>query len=132
MNKLSSSYSGGMKRRLSVAVGALLSILAFDHSREDLTPNPHLHLALVGNPKIVFLDEPVPAFPSVSPSILQLKWISIHQTTGMDPVSRREVWDIIERAKKGRVVILTTHSMEEADTLSDTIGAHFCSIMIVK
>jgi len=77
MNKLSSSYSGGMKRRLSVAV------------------------ALVGNPKIVFLDEP---------------------TTGMDPVSRREVWDIIERAKKGRVVILTTHSMEEADTLSDTIA----------
>jgi hypothetical protein len=40
----------------------------------------------------------------------------------MDPVSRREVWDIIERAKKGRVVILTTHSMEEADTLADTIG----------
>lgn len=43
----------------------------------------------------------------------------------MDPVSRREVWDIIERAKKGRVVILTTHSMEEADTLADTIGTAF-------
>lgn len=77
MNRLSSGYSGGMKRRLSVAV------------------------ALVGDPKVVFLDEP---------------------TTGMDPVSRREVWDIIERAKKGRVVILTTHSMEEADTLADTIA----------
>jgi ABC-type nitrate/sulfonate/bicarbonate transport system ATPase subunit len=43
----------------------------------------------------------------------------------MDPVSRREVWDIIERAKKGRVVILTTHSMEEADTLADTIGTDY-------
>lgn len=40
----------------------------------------------------------------------------------MDPVSRREVWNIIERAKTGRVVVLTTHSMEEADTLADTIG----------
>jgi ABC-type multidrug transport system ATPase subunit len=73
----SASYSGGMKRRLSVAV------------------------SLIGNPKIVFLDEP---------------------TTGMDPVSRRQVWNIIERAKKDKVIILTTHSMEEADVLGDKIG----------
>jgi len=39
------------------------------------------------------------------------------QTTGMDPVSRRYVWDIIERAKRGRAIVLTTHSMEEADIL---------------
>ncbi|CAG9460936.1 unnamed protein product [Pedinophyceae sp. YPF-701] len=71
------SYSGGMRRRLSVA------------------------LALLGSPSIVYLDEP---------------------TTGMDPVSRRFVWDIIERAKKGRCIILTTHSMEEADILGDRIG----------
>lgn len=71
------SYSGGMKRRLSVAI------------------------ALIGDPKLVFLDEP---------------------TTGMDPISRRHVWDIIEEAKKGRSVILTTHSMEEADILSDRIA----------
>lgn len=57
-----------MKRRLSVA------------------------LALLGDPGMVFLDEP---------------------TTGMDPVSRRQVWDIIERAKKNRAIVLTTHSMEE-------------------
>ena len=43
--------------------------------------------------QVVFLDEP---------------------TTGMDPVTRREVWNVIERAKAGRVIILTTHSMEEA------------------
>eukprot|EP00026_Physarum_polycephalum_P000360 Phypoly_transcript_00360.p1 GENE.Phypoly_transcript_00360~~Phypoly_transcript_00360.p1 ORF type:complete len:1639 (+),score=219.92 Phypoly_transcript_00360:165-5081(+) len=72
-----SAFSGGEKRRLSVA------------------------LALAGNPKIVFLDEP---------------------TTGMDPVSRHQVWEIIQNAKNGRVVILTTHSMEEADVLSDKIA----------
>ncbi|XP_044477584.1 ABC transporter A family member 2-like [Mangifera indica] len=71
------SYSGGMKRRLSVAI------------------------ALIGNPKLVILDEP---------------------TTGMDPITRRHVWDIIQDAKKGRAIILTTHSMEEADILSDRIG----------
>ncbi|KAM7479997.1 hypothetical protein LguiA_028210 [Lonicera macranthoides] len=71
------SYSGGMKRRLSVAI------------------------ALIGEPKLVILDEP---------------------TTGMDPITRRHVWDIIEDAKKGRAIVLTTHSMEEADILSDRIG----------
>ena len=40
----------------------------------------------------------------------------------MDPITRRHVWDIIENAKKGRAIILTTHSMEEADILSDRIG----------
>ena len=44
------------------------------------------------------------------------------QTTGMDPISRRHVWDIIQNAKKGRAIVLTTHSMEEADILSDRIG----------
>jgi len=44
------------------------------------------------------------------------------QTTGMDPISRRHVWDIIEEAKKGRAIVLTTHSMEEADILSDRIA----------
>jgi ABC-type multidrug transport system ATPase subunit len=72
-----SSYSGGMRRRLSVAV------------------------ALLGDPLIVYLDEP---------------------TTGMDPISRRHVWDAIEAAKPGRAVVLTTHSMEEADILGDTIA----------
>lgn len=44
------------------------------------------------------------------------------QTTGMDPITRRHVWDIIEDAKKGRAIVLTTHSMEEADILSDRIA----------
>ena len=73
----SKKYSGGMRRRLSVAN------------------------ALISDPKVVYLDEP---------------------TTGMDPVNRRGVWDVIEKAKKGRVVVLTTHAMEEAETLGDRIG----------
>jgi len=40
----------------------------------------------------------------------------------MDPVTRRSVWDCISRAKKGRVIILTTHSMEEADILGDRVA----------
>jgi ABC-type multidrug transport system ATPase subunit len=38
-------------------------------------------------------------------------------TTGMDPVNRRHVWSFIEKLKKDRVIILTTHSMEEADVV---------------
>jgi ABC-type multidrug transport system ATPase subunit len=40
---------------------------------------------------------------------------------GMDPVNRRYVWSFIEKFKRGRVIILTTHSMEEADVLGDRI-----------
>jgi ABC-type multidrug transport system ATPase subunit len=41
---------------------------------------------------------------------------------GMDPISRRYMWDIIQAAKPGRAIVLTTHSMEEADILGDRIG----------
>ena len=58
-------------------------------------------MAVIGDPKILFMDEP---------------------TTGMDPVSRRDVWKLIQKMKKSKVIILTTHSMEEADILSDRIG----------
>lgn len=40
----------------------------------------------------------------------------------MDPISRRYVWDIIQEAKPGRAIVLTTHSMEEADVLGDRIA----------
>ncbi|TQD73014.1 hypothetical protein C1H46_041449 [Malus baccata] len=58
-------------------------------------------VALIGDPKLIILDEP---------------------TTGMDPITRRHVWDVIEGAKRGRAIVLTTHSMEEADILGDRIG----------
>lgn len=71
------TFSGGMKRRLTVAISC------------------------IGDPRIVFMDEP---------------------TTGMDPVSRRQVWDLIQKLKSSRYVILTTHAMEEADVLGDRIA----------
>ncbi|KAJ3393680.1 translational elongation factor EF-1 alpha [Lobulomyces angularis] len=58
-------------------------------------------LSTVGDDlSIIFLDEP---------------------TTGLDPVSKRGIWKVIEELKKDKIVVLTTHSMEEADSLSDYI-----------
>ena len=58
-------------------------------------------MALIGEPSVLFLDEP---------------------TLGLDVVARRELWESI-RALKGKVtVVLTTHYMEEAESLSDRIG----------
>jgi ATP-binding cassette subfamily A (ABC1) protein 1 len=74
---LSSALSGGMKRKLSLAI------------------------ALLGDPKFVLLDEP---------------------TSGMDPYSRRSTWELLQKKKAGRVILLTTHFMEEADTLADRIA----------
>ncbi len=70
--------SGGQKQRLSLAC------------------------ALVGDPEVLFLDEP---------------------TTGLDPASRRQIWEIVERLKeRGRTVLLTTHYMEEAARLCDRVA----------
>jgi ABC-2 type transport system ATP-binding protein len=70
--------SGGQKQRLAVAT------------------------ALVGNPRILFLDEP---------------------TTGLDPQSRRQLWEIIRAfQKKGGTVLLTTHYMDEAERLCDRLA----------
>ena len=76
-NVRAGSLSGGMKRKLSLAI------------------------SLVGDSKAVFLDEP---------------------TSGMDPYSRRSTWNTLQSEKDGRVMILTTHFMEEADLLGDRIG----------
>ena len=72
------TLSGGQKQRLSLAC------------------------ALVGDPELLFLDEP---------------------TTGLDPQSRLQSWDIVEALKsRGRTVLLTTHYMEEAEALCDRIA----------
>lgn len=58
-------------------------------------------ISLVSDPKIVYLDEP---------------------STGLDPENRRQLWDILAACKGKRAIILTTHSMEEADVLCNRIG----------
>jgi ABC-type multidrug transport system ATPase subunit len=60
-------------------------------------------ISLVAKPKVVFLDEP---------------------TTGLDPETRRQLWNILQdcRSDKKRAIVLTTHSMEEADVLCNRIG----------
>lgn len=58
-------------------------------------------IALIGDSKVVILDEP---------------------TSGMDPYSRRSTWNILQRNKAGRIILLTTHFMDEADILGDRIG----------
>ncbi|MEU6520992.1 ATP-binding cassette domain-containing protein [Streptomyces sp. NPDC046978] len=76
--KPASTYSGGMKRRLDIA------------------------MTLVGNPRIIFLDEP---------------------TTGLDPRSRHNMWQIVrELVSDGVTVFLTTQYLEEADELADRIA----------
>jgi ABC-2 type transport system ATP-binding protein len=70
-------FSGGMKRRLSIA------------------------MALVSDPRILFLDEP---------------------TLGLDPQSRRSIWEHIAELKGKKTILLTTHYLEEADALADRIA----------
>jgi ABC-2 type transport system ATP-binding protein len=77
-HKLLSTYSGGMRRRLDLA------------------------MTLVGKPRVIFLDEP---------------------TTGLDPRSRRTMWQIIrELATAGVTILLTTQYLDEADQLADRIA----------
>ena len=76
--KLASTYSGGMRRKLDLA------------------------MTLVGRPEIIFLDEP---------------------TTGLDPRSRRTMWDIIRQlVADGVTIFLTTQYLDEADRLADRIA----------
>ena len=77
LKRKAGKLSGGWQRRVSIA------------------------MALISQPKILFLDEP---------------------TLGLDVLARHELWDIIQKLKGHVTIILTTHYMEEAQALSDRIG----------
>ncbi len=82
------SLSGGQRRRLDVA------------------------LALIGDPELVFLDEP---------------------TTGFDPAARRAAWDVIAGLRSlGKTVFLTTHYMEEAERLADRIAVIANGVIVAE
>jgi ABC-type transporter Mla maintaining outer membrane lipid asymmetry ATPase subunit MlaF len=94
------TLSGGMKRKLSLAI------------------------SMMGNPKLLFLDEPTAGTPhpiliSLLSSIFR---IAYHFDLGMDPYSRRKIWELIQKSRGSRVIILTTHYMDEADVLADRVG----------
>uniref|UniRef100_A0A8D1K909 ABC transporter domain-containing protein n=1 Tax=Sus scrofa TaxID=9823 RepID=A0A8D1K909_PIG len=76
-NEEAQHLSGGMQRKLSVAI------------------------AFVGDAKVVVLDEP---------------------TSGVDPYSRRSIWDLLLKYRPGRTIIMSTHHMDEADLLGDRIA----------
>ncbi|THF94336.1 hypothetical protein TEA_014849 [Camellia sinensis var. sinensis] len=141
-DKEAGKYSGGMKRRLSVAISLIgdpkvvymdepstgldpasrnelwnavmkakrdRAILLTTHSMEEAE---HLcdrlgifvdgSLQCVGNAKqVVYMDEP---------------------STGLDPASRNELWNVVMKAKRDRAILLTTHSMEEVEHLCDRLG----------
>ncbi|XP_043578785.1 cholesterol transporter ABCA5-like isoform X1 [Bombus pyrosoma] len=73
-NTFAKYLSGGQKRKLSVGI------------------------AIIGDPKIIILDEP---------------------TAGVDPYSRRQMWSFLQSRRHGKVILLTTHFMDEADILAD-------------
>ncbi|CAI5466735.1 unnamed protein product, partial [Closterium sp. Yama58-4] len=82
-------------RRSSALVGRGMPAFELSPSQQRKLS---LSIALIGEPQVLLLDEP---------------------TKGMDPSSKKQVWDLLQRRKAGRVVVFTTHSMEEADLAAD-------------
>uniref|UniRef100_H2LLX9 P-type phospholipid transporter n=1 Tax=Oryzias latipes TaxID=8090 RepID=H2LLX9_ORYLA len=87
----------------------MLQDLGLPHKRDELIQNLSggmqrklsVALAFVGGAKVVVLDEP---------------------TSGVDPYSRRSIWDLLLKYRTGRTVIMSTHHMDEADLLSDRVA----------
>ncbi len=97
-------------RRLNTDIDGLIELVKLKEKTHEQYKNLSgglkqrlgIAIALVNDPEVVFLDEP---------------------TTGLDPRARREVWEVLlGLKKKGKTVFLTTHYMEEAELLADTVA----------
>lgn len=103
-------YYSRLFSRRNANVEGLIELVNLQDKREEQFQNLSgglkqrlgIAVALVNDPEVVFLDEP---------------------TTGLDPRARREVWEVlVGLKKKGKTVFLTTHYMEEAELLADTVA----------
>ncbi|XP_052331923.1 retinal-specific phospholipid-transporting ATPase ABCA4-like isoform X2 [Oncorhynchus keta] len=104
-----SMLKGTSQAEAQQAVNVMLEDLGLPHKRDEEAQNLSggmqrklsVAMAFVGGSKIVILDEP---------------------TSGVDPYSRRSIWDLLLKYRTGRTVILSTHHMDEADLLSDRVA----------
>ncbi|KAA3678255.1 ATP-binding cassette, subfamily A (ABC1), member 1 [Paragonimus westermani] len=103
------SLRGIPNDQIKLEIEHLLDVLGFKDKRDCRSKTLSggqkrklsVAIAFVGNTSVVFLDEP---------------------TSGVDPFSRRSIWDLVMKLKTGRTIILTTHHMDEADILGDRIA----------
>ncbi|CAI2385685.1 unnamed protein product [Moneuplotes crassus] len=107
--KIFADFKGQKSDEIQEEIDEILKDLNMADKRNVLSKNLSggykrklsLGIALIGGSKIVFLDEP---------------------SSGMDVTARREMWDMLKKYKNDRIILLTTHYMEEADNLGDRIG----------
>ncbi|MEA5060311.1 MAG: ATP-binding cassette domain-containing protein [Candidatus Pelethousia sp.] len=98
------------------SAAAMMALLGLTKSAKDkakilsggMQRRLSIAMALISKPQILFLDEP---------------------TLGLDVLARRELWSVIREIKKRTTIILTTHYMEEAETLSDRVGIMACGAL---
>ncbi|XP_026725285.1 ATP-binding cassette sub-family A member 1 [Trichoplusia ni] len=104
-----SRLKGVPKCKLNEEVDHFVKLLDLEQKR-DVTSNKlsggqkrrlSVGAAMCGNSRVVLLDEP---------------------TSGLDPAARRALWDLLQKEKKGRTMLITTHFMDEADVLGDRIA----------
>ncbi|XP_059046978.1 phospholipid-transporting ATPase ABCA3-like [Achroia grisella] len=106
---LYSRLKGVPKLKLYDEVNHFVKLLELEPKRDVLSKNLSggqkrrlsVGTAMCGSSRVVLLDEP---------------------TSGLDPAARRALWDLLQKEKKGRTIILTTHFMDEADVLGDRIA----------
>nr|ASS36015.1 ABCA3 [Samia ricini] len=104
-----SRLKGVPKNKLKDEVDHFVKLLDLEEKRDTMSSQLSggqkrrlsVGCAMCGSSRVVLLDEP---------------------TSGLDPAARRSLWDLLQREKRGRTMILTTHFMDEADVLADRIA----------